>query len=273
MSEDAYNATLVRRIDISSRLAIFRIRPDAPLPEFTPGQFLVLGLTRATPRRADTEPEEVLPEKADRLVKRTYSISSASQHTEEVEFYIALVSDGVLTPRLFTRQEGDRLFMNRDPKGLFTLDRVPEGANILLVATGTGLAPYMSMLRSLALGEGGPSRPMAVLHGAAFSWDLGYRNDLEALQHACPRFRYIPVVSRPREDTAWSGLTGRLTPWLEDLPALSARCGFTLVPGECHIFLCGHPQLVEDGLRILGEQGFDPGKPREPGTLHAERYW
>ncbi|HIJ83000.1 MAG: oxidoreductase FAD/NAD(P)-binding domain protein [Magnetococcales bacterium] len=271
LSKGAYNATLIERVDVAPRLAIFRVRPDGDF-QFKAGQFNVLGLTYGSPRLLDADPEEWDQGQAERLIRRAYSISSGSQEREFVEFYISLLGSGQLTPRLFCLKAGDRLFLGTKAVGVFTLDRVPPGKNLLLVGTGTGLAPYMSMVRTLALGQGCPARPMAVLHGARYSWDLGYRAELESLDRACEGFSYVPVVSNPRNDLSWNGLTGRLDNFLE-LPGIERRVGFTLNPDSCHVFLCGNPGMVENATSILRGRGFDPGSHKEPGNLHVEKYW
>ena len=268
----AYNATLLRRFDLTPGLTIMHIRPDTPNFTFVPGQFTVLGLKRSAQRIPDADPEEVTPEKAERLLRRSYSISSGSREDDYLEFYISLVRSGELTPRLFSLQPGDRLFIGDQGKGVFTLDRVPTGKNILLVATGTGLAPYMSMVRSQALGIACSARPMAILHGASYSWDLGYRGELETLDRRCDGFSYLPVVSRPQEDRDWRGRVGRLTEWV-DSPELGEACGFSIDPGQTHVFLCGHPVMVEESAAMLTAKGYDMGNRKEPGTLHMEKYW
>lgn len=277
---DPYNATLVQRVDVAPRLAIFRVKPDSPF-DFKAGQFVVLGLTRASQRLAGAdpgfpeesgEPGEADATKAGRLIRRAYSVASGSQTREFVEFYIALVGSGQLTPRLFNLKIGDRLFMGNKASGVFTLDQVPADSNLLLVGTGTGLAPYMSMVRTLALGDGCLTRSMAVLHGARYSWDLGYRSDLEFLGHSCTRFKYVPIVSSFQIDTSWNGLIGRLDR-LINLRDLDERIGFDCDPRSCHVFLCGNPAMVVGLTAILKERGFDPGTRKEPGNLHMESYW
>ncbi|MBF0623283.1 MAG: ferredoxin--NADP reductase [Magnetococcales bacterium] len=268
-----YNATLAKRLDISARQTIFRIKPDQPVP-FVAGQFTVLGLKHSAPRVPEADPEEDAdPAKADRLIRRAYSISSGSHEQDFLEFYLALVSDGKLTPRLFQLREGDRLFVGAKATGVFTLDRVPPGQKILLVGTGTGLAPYISMVRTLALGVGCPAVPLAILHGAAHSWDLGYRPELEMISKKCSNFQYAPIISRPEDEAVeWRGRTGRLTQWLTR-EALTKLCGFAPTPGETHIFLCGNPGLVEEALATFQGWGFDPGTRQEAGNLHVEKYW
>lgn len=267
-----YNATLLKRIDITPQLLIFQVRPDQESLTFSGGQFTVLGLKRSAPRIPEADPEEVDPEKAERLVRRAYSISSGSQTQDYIEFYISLVTSGELTPRLFHLQAGDRLFMGESAKGMFTLDNIPTGKNILLIGTGTGLAPYISMVRSLTLGINSPTYPITILHGAKYSWDLGYRGELEALAQTCQHFRYYPCITQPDQDTSWKGHTGRLNEWVTK-PELESLCGFSLNPKETHVFLCGHPNMVEESSLLLEKRGFEQGNRKEPGTLHLEKYW
>ena len=268
-----YNAVVLKRIEVTPQLIILQVRPDDGVKDFKPGQFSVLGLFREAPRVAEADPEEVPEEKRKTLVRRAYSISSGSQRKEYLEFYISLVYSGELTPRLLALQPEDRLFVGPKMAGVFTLDKAPVDKNILLVATGTGLAPYVSMARTLSLGEGGcPIRPLAVLHGASYSWDLGYRAELEGLNAQCERFHYLPIVSRPEKDASWSGRTGRLTDWL-DKPDLGEMCGFSLDPEQTQVFLCGNPGMIETAAEQLKARGYDPGTRKEPGNLHMEKYW
>ena len=125
-----------------------------------------------------------------------------------MEFYLALVGSGLLTPRLFVLRIGDPLWLGPKITGMFTFDQVPPSVNVVMIATGTGLAPYMSMLGThLMCGDG--NRRFAVLHGARHSWDLGYRSELLNLQHICPNFTYIPTISRPADEPVpWTGHTG-----------------------------------------------------------------
>ncbi|MBF0455074.1 MAG: ferredoxin--NADP reductase [Magnetococcales bacterium] len=267
-----YNATLVSRIQVTPQLFIFRVKPDQPTFEFKAGQFTVLGLTWSSPCLPGTGPGAYPPEKAERLIRRAYSISSGSQERDEIEFYISLITSGELTPRLFQLQEGDRLFMGAEGKGIFTLDKAAADKNIVLVATGTGLAPYISMVRSLALGEGCPTRTITILHGARYSWDLGYRAELESLDRNCPHFHYVPIITRPTEDTAWSGRVGRLDDWVAR-PDLAEVCQVPIKANQTEFFLCGHPEMVMNCATLLTTRGFSEGTRKEPGNLHLEKYW
>ncbi len=170
------NAIVVQNIEVSPGLEILRVVPDGwEFPDFTPGQFAVLGLPGSAPRCRVCDPEDEVRD-PQKLIKRAYSIASSSVTKEFLELYIVLVPSGSLTPRLFNLTAGDHVWLSPKFSGLFTLEDVPEDKHIVLVSTGTGLAPYMSMLRT-QLVCGGPRRS-AVLHGARHSWDLGYRSEL-----------------------------------------------------------------------------------------------
>ncbi|MFN3076563.1 MAG: ferredoxin--NADP reductase [Alphaproteobacteria bacterium] len=267
-----YNAELVGRTDVTPQLAILQVKPDAGVPEFAPGQYMVLGLRSDAPRLPECPPAEETPSSpvSGKLLQRAYSISSGSRQRDFLEFYVSLVTNGELTPRLFALRPGDRLFVGARAKGLFTLDAVPGAANVLMVATGTGLAPYISMLRTSILEDNG--RKVAVLHGASYSWDLGYRGELEALSRARANFTYLPVISRPESDKDWRGRTGRLPTWLET-PDLAQACGFPLEASATHVFLCGNPGMIQQAEAILTARGFSPDERGTTGTLHREKYW
>ena len=272
-SQLEYNATLIERVTITPQLVIFRIRPDREAFTFTAGQFTVLGLKKRAPRIEEADPEEYDEAKADKMIRRAYSISSGSQEKGYVEFYISMVTSGELTPRLLHLQVGDRLFMGESAKGVFTLEHIPAENHVLLVGTGTGLAPYMSMIRTAALAlTDMESRCISVVHGASYSWDLGYRGELQALAQRCIRFRYIPIITKPEIDKDWQGLVGRLNLWLAN-PQLEELCGFALNPDKTHLFLCGHPGMVKEGVQVLKEKGYQEGSRKQPGNLHAEKYW
>jgi ferredoxin--NADP+ reductase len=265
------NAEMTARRGIAPGLAVFRVRPDGwEVGEFLPGQFAVLGLPGRAPRCPEADPEEP-PSPPDKLIRRAYSIASSSMKRQYLEFYIALVESGVLTPRLFALRPGDRLWLGRKFTGMFTLDRVAEDRNLVLIATGTGLAPYISMLRSRLLHA--RRGKVAVLHGARHSWDLGYRAELALIEREHGGFVYIPGITRPdEEETPWSGETGRIQDiWSRD--PIRERWGFSPSREHTHIFLCGHPAMIEVMLEQLGQQGFRQDTLRTPGEIHLERYW
>ena len=166
----------------------------------------MLGLLGREPRVPEAAREDPISE-PDKMIRRAYSIASSSVERRYVEFYLTLITSGQLTPRLFALRHGSRLFLGPKGSGVFTLDKVPPDKAVILIATGTGLAPYVSMLRTMLMSES--QRRFVVLHGARYGWDLGYRGELESLARLRPNFVYIPSITRPDEDKHFRGHTGR----------------------------------------------------------------
>jgi ferredoxin--NADP+ reductase len=265
------NAIISNKIEVAPGLLVVRVAPDGwDLPDFKPGQFAVLGLPPEAARCVDSDPEDA-PEKPGKLIRRAYSIASSSVSREYLEFYINLVHSGLLTPRLFALRPGDRVWLGPKITGTFTLDQAPIDANVALVATGTGLAPYMSMLRTTLHDIG--SRRFAVLLGARHSWDLGYHAELVTMERLCANFHYLPTISRPEDEVVpWAGAVG----YVMDLwrgGVLADTWGFQPIPDTTRVFLCGNPQMIEDMVEILANDGFSEHSRKEPGEVFVERYW
>jgi len=266
------NCVVVQAMRVSPINLIIRVSPEGwELPEFKPGQFVVLGLPYSSPRCPEAAAESERIVSPDILIRRAYSIASSSRAREYVEFYISLVQSGELTPRIFALRVGDRIWMSRKPTGMFTMDLVPQDSSIALVATGTGVAPYMSMLRSRIIHDQAHRR-FAVVHGASNSWDLGYSSELLLLQSMFPNFSYLPTVIFPdREPAPWRGDTR----FVQDMWAdgvVEKAWGFKPTPENTHIFLCGNPRMIEGMLGALSRDGFVEHTPRNPGQVYIERY-
>lgn len=264
-----YNATVIGREEINPQLLILRVRSDLPAFGFLPGQFAVLGMLGHEPRVPDSLPEDP-PSPPDKLIRRAYSIASSSLEQQYVEFYITLVTSGALTPRLFGLGHGSRVFLGPKASGLFTLDRASPDKGVVLVATGTGLAPYMSMLRTLLIAE--TRRRFVVVHGARHSWDLGYRAELETLARLRPNLSYIPSITRPEEDPHFKGVTGRIQTLIES-GEIERLAGIRMEPSAFEVFLCGNPDMIQAVETGLAQRGFQRHQAKSPGTLHIEEYW
>jgi ferredoxin--NADP+ reductase len=242
-SDSAPNATLSGRVDLTPTIAHFVVRPDDGAPAFVPGQYLALGL-----------PVD------GRLLQRPYSTASKKGTRDELDFLVRLVRDGAFTPRLWHLDVGDRLRIGR-PKGLFTL--CPEDPRRhLFIATGTGLAPFVSMLGTL-LRESRPPRAI-VLHGVSHVGELAYRDRLERWAADAGDISYVPAISRPNHpaNADWRGATGRID------TALGPLCdALDVDPAETVAYMCGNPEMIAAGERILEARGF----PRD--AIRSEHYW
>lgn len=256
------NATIVKRQNVTDELVILEVKPDAGVSEFLPGQYVALGLYGAAPR-PEAFPPEKEPQAADKLIKRAYSIGSSPTNRDTIEFYIAIVPDGSLTARLALLKEQDRVFCAPKITGTFTLTHVPAQESLVLLATGTGLAPYISMIRTPSTWQDG--RKITIVHGVRYAKDLAYREELMNLEKERTSFRYIPIVSRA--DPEWSGAKGHIQS-LFDQKILEVQ------NDSDHVFLCGNPAMVNDMESRLQLVGYSEHSKKNPtGKLHVEKYW
>ena len=266
---DPRNATLLERHDLSEALSIVRVRPDSGhVPDFTPGQFITLGLPKAVSAEAAAvrrrRPGQVA------MTRRAYSIASSPTQTEYLELFVVLIESGRLTPRLWDLDVGDRLWMDSHVKGEFTLDPVPAGKDLVMISTGTGIAPFVSMLRTYR--DAGRWRRLVLVNGVRRAGDLGFRGELEATAREDPTVCYVPIVSRPAEDESWTGLRGRVGVLLDE-GMCERHAGVALDPETCHVLLCGNPDMIEDMEARLQQRGFRTHSAAAPGQIHFERYW
>lgn len=251
-----YNAEIAFCDELHNELRIIRIRPDDTTigKDFIPGQYLEVGLVQNI-------------EGTDKLIRRQYSLASAPGDQRGLELYIVLVADGALTNPLWKLSVGDRLWVNPKLKGKFTLAEVPKGHNYLFVATGTGLAPFVSMLRHYA--DNPPWTHVSIIHGVRLPQDLGYDEELHHYMNEREDLLYIPCVSR---DPAFPGLQGRIPDRLDD-GSLETHLGRSLNPERDQILICGNPSMIDVLVNSLQTRGFSLHKRKSPGSIHFERYW
>jgi ferredoxin/flavodoxin---NADP+ reductase len=298
----SYNATVVRLIRHHSDLIIMRVRPDYPLPVHKAGQYSTLGLGYWEPRHDGCQPETILEKDLPKVVKRAYSISCSvlddggalldRTNADWLEFYIVLVRDSnkekppALTPRLFTLNEGSRLFLGEKIAGHFTLDPVQPGDTVLFLSTGTGEAPHNYMLWEL-LRRGHQGRMLAACC-VRYKRDLGYLAIQEELVRRYPNYTYLPLTTR-EADTVGHKV------YIQDLITsgqLEERLGQALDPTRTHVYLCGNPAMIGVPSRdlpsgelvyprplgvveVLERRGFQADRPRARimGNVHFEEYW
>jgi ferredoxin--NADP+ reductase len=256
------SARILERRDLSPDLWLLRLELGAPF-KFLAGQYATLGIERNGKR-----------------IERPYSIVS-SPYEQTLEFFVELVPHGEFTPLLHIMKQGDTLLCRKIAKGRFTLDLRSGRTQHLLVSTVTGIAPFVSYVRSLYRDwkAGDPSMPgnhkLYCLQGASRSWEFGYREELERYAAEVPWFHYVATVSRLWEDENWKGETGRV----DDLLRMYAG-SWGLRPESTTAYLCGHPRMVENVRGILQRAGwkkdamfeelyFQSGKSSETGSTEA----
>ncbi|MCA9716367.1 MAG: hypothetical protein H6713_30765 [Myxococcales bacterium] len=277
-----YNATLIKRVDITPKLAIFRVKPDDGVPGegawFTPGQYMVIGLNN-----------EKQPELG--RVQRPMSIASEPEQRDFIDFYIRYVdhpeSDNPLTHLLWDIQEGARMYARVRPTGKFTIkDTMGEDDPRVRIylAAGTGLAPFLSIVESQYRNDPDVDLSNTVMiHGASYSADLGYRERMLELAEKTG-MKYLPTVSRTHIDTGWKGASGRAEDWFkaERLGELERLIGLPeggLHPGAAQVLICGLQGTIGMTVQRLLPRGFIPDNRKIrraldiPEKLHPDVYY
>jgi len=234
--EKFYHARIVERTDLAEDLWTIRVSLGGEF-RFAPGQYATLGV--------------ITPEKH---IERAYSIVSAP-HEPLVEFFLELVPQGELTPKLHRLKTGDTLTFRKAAKGRFTLDTKSGRTNHLLLCTVTGVAPFVSYVRSLHKdwkeGRFPAQHKLYLIEGASRSWEFGYRDEIEPIAAEAPWLKFVTTISRPWEDPAWTGEVGRV----EDLVRKYTDL-WDLTPETTSAYLCGHPSMIENGKGILKRRGW-----------------
>lgn len=290
-----YNATLSDIRAHNDDLWVIRVTPDQPIDPFLPGQYTTLALGYWEPR-ADDAHDNLKPDQDQKMARRSYSVSSSMidetgellpPHTPDVEFYIVKVKPGqeeipALTPRLFLKGEGDRLYMGRKFTGHYTLEGVEPGDNIVFLSTGTGEAPQNAMIAEL-LRQEHEGRILNVVC-VRYRTDLAYTEQHAVLVDRYPSYKYLTITTREPENEGQKV-------YIQDLISSSQieqELGAPLDPDRTHVFLCGNPAMIglpkwtDEGMifpdtlgvcQQLHEKGFTIDHRKERGNVHYEEYW
>ena len=228
---------------------LFSIKLKTPAFDFIAGQFVRLALDGSEGR-----------------MQRAYSLVNSPGSAEQ-EFLISTVADGLLTPLLQQLKMGDKLDVSQPASGFFVLDEIPDGANLWLIASGTGIGPYLSIL--------GTHQPwqrfkhIVLVHSVRTVSELVYRERILQWQHQYPgQLHYQPVVTRE----AHSGALDKRIPQLITDGSLQHACQQTL-DTRSQVMLCGNPQLINDCKAVLEAMGLSKNLRRNPGNITVEQYW
>lgn len=298
LREQYYNATISWIRAHNPDLWVMRIKPDEPIEPFKAGQYTTLGLGYWEPRADDvSEDFDADPGQLEKMARRSYSVASSiiddegqlvEPHPEEVEFYIVQVRPGeveipALTPRIFRKGVGDRIYMGRKFTGRYTLDDVEPSDNLVFLSTGTGEAPQNLMTAELLRNEH-QGRILSVVC-VRYRKDLAYLDQQAVIEDRYPRYRYVTLTTREPEDE------GKKV-YIQDMVEsgkVEEELGAPLDPSNTHVFLCGNPAMIglpkrdEEGnmefpsprgvCEILHERGFTIDHRKERGNVHYEEYW
>ena len=280
MSDNIQKVTVLSKTTWTPNLFSFTVsRPDSF--KFTAGQFVRLGVNPSQLKYykqlsavADTDDDEDLDETLNEDIFRAYSIVS-SPFDEVLEFFSIVIPDGAFTSQLQHLEVGDELLLNTMPFGFLTLARYqkPLPKDLWLLATGTGLAPFLSMLQDLKTWE--DYEHIILAYSARSTEELAYIEKIESLQEDFgslvdnpAKLIFIPIVTR---EPVKGALTERLPKLLLD-GALQERAGIALDVDSTHVMLCGNPDMVEDTKETLKRLGLVMNR-RGEGNIAVENYW
>jgi len=226
--------------------ALFSLRVEGVSLRFQAGQFVRIGI----------EPTLV----------RAFSFVNPPDDPV-LEFYGIVVPQGPLSPRLAKLQAGERLVVASNPAGFLILAEVPDCDTLWLVATGTGLAPFLSILQTEA--PWGRFRHVVLVHAVRHARELVYRELIGEIQRRHENiFRYVTFVSR---ENALGSLAGRIPQAMRD-GRLEQAAGLPL-DERSHVMLCGNPAMLKDAQAALVERGLRKHRRRNPGHISVESFW
>jgi ferredoxin/flavodoxin---NADP+ reductase len=225
--------------------ALFSLRVEAPKVGFEAGQFVRIALeeTLARPFSFVNPPEDAV-----------------------LEFYGIIVPEGPLSPRLARLGPGERLLVARNPAGFLVLSEVPDTENLWLVSTGTGIAPFLSILRTATPWR--RFRNIVLVHAVRHARELVYADMIRKISTE-KGLRYVTFVSR---ESAPGSLAGRIPAAMRD-GRLESAAGVPLDAQRSHVMLCGNPQMLRDAAQALGERGLRKHRRRNPGHITVESFW
>jgi len=201
------------------------------------------------------------------IVGRPYSLVNPP-YSQPLEFYYTLVPGGPLTPHLAELKPGDSILVAPRANGFMILDEVPPARHLWLIATGTGVGPFLSIL--------GTEKPwqrferVVLVYAVRTLSELSYQ---ERIEHLCAKhlkqFAFIPFISREPSDFA---MPGRIPQAISN-GHLEARAEIKFSAGDSQVMLCGNPQMVEDVTHALVERGLKKHRRKDPGQITVENYW
>jgi ferredoxin--NADP+ reductase len=225
--------------------ALFSLRAEGARLSFEAGQFVRIAL--------DVEGERVA---------RPFSMVNAP-HDPVLEFYGIVVPEGPLSPRLARLAPGDMLHVAPNPAGFLVLSELPGAETLWLVSTGTGIAPFLSILRTDTPWR--RYRNVVLVHAVRHAHELVYRELIESM----PKLTYIRMVSR---ETVSGALSGRIPAAVRD-GRLEAAAGLALTAATSQVMLCGNPDMLKDTIAVLAERGMRKHRRRAPGQITVESFW
>lgn len=243
------DATVVKKIDWNDHLFSLKFAVE-DFPEFKAGQFTKVGV-----------------EHEGKVLSRPYSLVNGPEQ-DELEIIAVPVEDGLLSPKLHDLQVGDPLKVMSPATGFLVLDEVPKSRDLWLLATGTGVGPFLSILATEQAWQSYEN--IVLVYGVRYEQDLAYLPLVDSwLKEHQGRFHFVSLVSREEKVNR---LHGRI-PNLLKSTVIQQAVGLDIHPAHSQVMLCGNPEMIEDATQTLITLGLSKHLRRAPGQISMERYW
>ena len=238
---------IIEHIKWTDTLASLKFKGN--VPTYTAGQYTKVGL------HIDGE-----------LVSRPYSYVS-SPNDDFLEIIYVNVPDGVLTPKLHELKVGDKLQVMEKSVGFFTMNEVPDGKNLWMFATGTGLGVFISLLKTAEPWERFDN--VILVHGVRHSNELAYQDQISEFDKNNPgKFQYIKTVTRENIDGC---LNIRIPEGIKSKKF--EELSKVVINNDSQFMICGNPDMINDTVDLLKEKGLERNRRSKPGNITLEKYW
>lgn len=247
MAEQWQKTEVVDNYHWNARLCSLRVRAEGLA--FRAGQFTRLALPDG-----------------EQMLARAYSLVNAPGEAV-AEFYFNIVPEGELSPRLHALKAGDEVYLSTTVAGFLTLAEVPPAKHLWMLATGTALGPFLSILKTPEPWQ--RFEKIVLVHGVRSQEELTYR-DLKAIWQQLYPDQFTPIASITRERVA-GALSERIPDAIRS-GALETLAGLNITPENAYGMICGSPAMVEESLAALSEKGLRKHRRREPGHISIEVY-
>ncbi len=204
------------------------------------------------------------------MVWRAYSMVSAA-HDDTLEFVAVLIPGGAFSERLVQLQVGDAVHVDKLSFGFLTVDQLAPGKDLWLLSSGTGLGPFVSILRDPPVWQA--FEKLIVVHSVRRAAELAYRDEIAALPNAFSNARarlcYIPIVTREPGSSEFS----QRIPQLISDGRLECAAGTSLSLAESRLMVCGNPEMARELRQLLSSRGFATTRRSVLGQMAFEKYW
>jgi ferredoxin--NADP+ reductase len=222
---------------------------DAPFSPFEAGQFVRIGV-------ADN----------DEVLARPYSLVNTPEEPY-LEVYLNIVEEGPLSPRLFDLQAGDEVLVSDNPSGFLTLSEIPACKHLWMIATGTGIGPFLAILKSEPIWQ--RFEKIILCYSVSMAIELSYQDVIQQLlaRHG-EQFIYVPIVTRE----AHAGELGTRVTTLMQNGTLEKHTGLGINDTDSHVMMCGSSEMITDVSEELVARGMKKHRRRAPGHYTTEKY-